>query len=102
MLVTYSWQSGWQTGLQQTFDGQHPCCHCKAIEKGRASEKKEQSGNMDFKLTATPEILLSTAVAINPPTVQKADWPTSDFYFSGRNHSPPTPPPLSSDLHDPA
>src|SRR5271156_2363153 len=29
--------------LQQTFDGKHPCPLCKTIEKGRQSEKKQDT-----------------------------------------------------------
>jgi hypothetical protein len=29
--------------LEQTFDGRHPCPLCKSIEKGRQSEKKQDT-----------------------------------------------------------
>jgi hypothetical protein len=38
MVVSYSQQSGLIAGLSQTFDGEHPCPVCKAIECGKKKE----------------------------------------------------------------
>jgi hypothetical protein len=41
MVVSYSQQSGLIAGLLQTFDGEHPCPVCKAIECGKKREGKK-------------------------------------------------------------
>jgi hypothetical protein len=41
MAVSYSQQSGLIAGLSQTFDGEHPCPVCKAIEFGEKREGKK-------------------------------------------------------------
>ena len=49
--------------LEKTFDGRHPCPLCNAIEKGRQSEKKQDSqvvaGKIDFFYQASVITLLS-------------------------------------------
>lgn len=42
MLVDYSSQAGLAEGVTMTFDGQHPCCMCKAIAETR---KRQQDKN---------------------------------------------------------
>jgi hypothetical protein len=41
MIVQYSRQDGLNAGLAQTFDGQHPCPICKAIQNGKKQEEKK-------------------------------------------------------------
>jgi hypothetical protein len=41
MIVQYSQQSGLKAGLAQTFDGEHPCAVCKAIQDGKKQEQKK-------------------------------------------------------------
>ena len=41
MLVQYSQQAGLKAGLAQTFDGEHPCSVCKAIQDGKKHEQKK-------------------------------------------------------------
>jgi len=41
MVVTYSQQSGLIAGLSQTFDGEHACPICKAIQNGKKEEQKK-------------------------------------------------------------
>ena len=41
MAVSYSQQAGLMTGLSQTFDGEHPCPICKAIQDGQKHEQKK-------------------------------------------------------------
>ena len=38
MTVVYSARAGLVDGLRETFDGEHPCCMCKAIEKAKEDE----------------------------------------------------------------
>jgi len=48
MLISYSQEGSFGEAVQKTFDGEHPCPLCKAIEKGRA-EEKEQAGKHQVK-----------------------------------------------------
>jgi hypothetical protein len=41
MAVSYSQQGGLMCGLSQTFDGEHPCPICKAIQAGQKQEQKK-------------------------------------------------------------
>jgi hypothetical protein len=41
MAVSYSQQAGLMAGLSQTFDGEHPCPICKAIQDGQKHEQKK-------------------------------------------------------------
>jgi hypothetical protein len=41
MVVSYSQQCGVVAGLSQTFDGEHPCPICKAIQDGQNHEQKK-------------------------------------------------------------
>ena len=53
MIVAYSRDSTVQQAVSKTFDGQHPCPLCKAIEQGREQEKQQDqkpsksSGKLD-------------------------------------------------------
>lgn len=40
MIVQYSQRDGLTAGLTQTFDGDHPCSMCKAIQDGKKQEQK--------------------------------------------------------------
>src|ERR1700756_1547698 len=41
MIVQYSQRDGLTAGLTQTFDGDHPCSVCKAIQDGKKQEQKK-------------------------------------------------------------
>lgn len=46
MIVSYSHEASFSEAVSKTFDGKHPCCMCKAIQKARAEQKqKEQKQN---------------------------------------------------------
>lgn len=40
MIVKYAQEGSLQGAIEKTFDGEHPCCLCKAIKKGRDDERK--------------------------------------------------------------
>jgi len=41
MIVQYSQQAGFKAGVAQTFDGEHPCPVCQAIQDGKQHEQKK-------------------------------------------------------------
>lgn len=42
MIMTYSQANPLREAVRMTFDGQHPCTMCKAINQGRAEEKQQK------------------------------------------------------------
>jgi hypothetical protein len=48
MIVSNLRHDSLKTAVSQTFDGQHPCPLCKAIEAGKKSEKKSE---VEIKIT---------------------------------------------------
>src|ERR1700737_5337569 len=41
MIVQYTQRAGLKAGLAETFDGEHPCSVCKAIQDGKKQEQKK-------------------------------------------------------------
>lgn len=91
MLVEYSARDGFLSGVQKTFDGEHPCQLCEKIEQERATESQFP----EFKVS------LSDLKAVVPtPSVLPArrapgamDFPGWEAKASALASSPPGPPP---------
>ena len=57
MVVRYAQDATVVEALAMTFDGQHPCCMCKAIEKGKQQERQAPQQKEDgskLQLIAAP------------------------------------------------
>jgi hypothetical protein len=54
MLADNLRQQSLTQAVSQTFDGQHPCCLCKAIAAGERSEKKTELWFQSQKLEFPP------------------------------------------------
>jgi hypothetical protein len=54
MLADNLRQQSLNEAVTQTFDGQHPCCLCKAIAAGKESEKKNEFSFQSQKLEFPP------------------------------------------------
>jgi hypothetical protein len=54
MLADNLRQHSLTEAVSQTFDGQHPCCLCKAIAAGKQSEKKTVLSFHSLKLECPP------------------------------------------------
>lgn len=54
MVVSYSEHSTIENAMKMTFDGQHPCCLCKAIAAAKKSEKKNDFTAQTKKLEFPP------------------------------------------------
>jgi hypothetical protein len=54
--------------VTKTFDGQHPCCLCKAIADGKKSEKKSEFSFHSQKLEFPP--VKENFVLVAPPQFQ--------------------------------
>ncbi len=98
MIVDYSAQDGLIEGAKKTFDGEHPCCMCKAISEG----KKKESGSPDNKLPqgsqglVLKECVMAPAVRLSPPAPRDRvvlSVPDLDPHGRSLGHRPPVPPP---------
>jgi hypothetical protein len=54
MLADNLQSNSFQVAAEKTFDGQHPCCLCKAIAAGKQSEKKTEFDLQTQKLEFPP------------------------------------------------
>jgi hypothetical protein len=96
MAVTYSVEKGSVVeGLSDTFDGDHPCPLCKAVEKGVDSEKESDEGQVppakdnDLKLT----LALVSIPKFVFPKVAPRNWSTTSSIACTSRERPLTPPP---------
>ena len=49
MTVSYAQSNSFEVALKKTFDGHHPCCLCKFVRNGRASEHKQDLQTLQVK-----------------------------------------------------
>ena len=89
MVVSYSQDAPLKEALVKTFDGKHPCALCKAIAKGKKSERKSEfpvaGKKFEFSYSAT-------VFVFSAPT---HFWKTAGFDLGADSlsHAPPVPPP---------
>jgi hypothetical protein len=98
LLQTVAWTSMLASNLQSsslpkavamTFDGQHPCPICKAIDAGKKSEQKNQVSFEKQKLEFPP--VAGSLVLVAPSPLEhspRPDFPAKSIFFK-----PLTPPP---------
>jgi hypothetical protein len=99
MIVDYSAQDGLIEGAKKTFDGEHPCCMCKAIEEGKKQESQNRGD--DSSPTASQGLVLKECTferSIDLPAPRGRDLlilsgPELDLRGDARGTSPPLPPP---------
>jgi hypothetical protein len=92
MLVNNLATTSFPGAVQRTFDGKHPCALCKAIAKGKKSEKKP-----DTLLSLKKFEALNQAVTMRVSPL--ASFPLIEAqrtYFAALAHAPPTPPPRAA------
>jgi hypothetical protein len=100
LLQTVAWTTMFAGNLQsgslraamtKTFDGQHPCCLCKAIAAAKKTEQKNQAVGQDLKL----DLLLAqeNPVLIAPSRLEL--FPRKDLSAESVSLKPLTPPPRS-------
>jgi hypothetical protein len=98
LLQTVAWttmlannlQSGsFHEAMTKTFDGNHPCCLCKAIAAAKKSEQKSPVTNQNLKLDFLPTH--DQLVLIAPSRLEL--FPRENLSCDSIPQSPPTPPP---------
>jgi hypothetical protein len=91
MLAENLRSTSFTRALQLTFDGKHPCCLCKAIANGKASEHKADSTLSLKKFEFPPAAILAP---LAPPASFQV-LTQGDSRAHSRPLAPPTPPPRS-------
>jgi len=95
MLADRSQTMGFAAAVQTTFDGDHPCEMCKAVDKGTKSENSPEGvlpkGAKLFEVTVVEPS--DTPV----PVPASGSFSYAEFVCSApmRADVPPTPPPLA-------
>ena len=93
MIVSYSRDASFVEAVGKTFDGNHPCCLCKAIKQGRSEEKKQEQQQVK------PGSKLDLGIIANPVSFDfsrdNPQIPSTEFSFSSRSDEPPKPRPRS-------
>ena len=89
MVVNYSQGGAVGVAFVKTFDGKHPCALCKAIAKGKKSEKKSEFPGAGKKFEFSYS---STVFVFSAPT---HFWEANGLEerADSLNHAPPVPPP---------
>lgn len=90
MLVRYSQENDLGKAVSMTFDGDHPCPLCKAVQEGRDQEKKNEQqqtkpSKIDFAL------IWNSPVPEGTRAYQQI-MPVAQSSFE-RSFAPPKPPP---------
>jgi len=91
MLAENARTDSFQTALEKTFDGRHPCPLCRQIAQGRQSEKKSDQQVAVKKL----EFFNQPVVFIITSPARYAVSGELDSRAALLPHSPPVPPPRS-------
>lgn len=93
MLLSYSAESGIEQGIQQTFDGDHPCPLCTLVEDVRQADPGtgdelsiQKSVQRLLAMTSRPESTLQPNNFLRPVDDQRV-------LHRGSDPEPPTPPP---------
>lgn len=94
MVVSYSKTTTVVKALENTFDGEHPCALCKAVQKGAASddenEKSKQEASAKIKKL---DRLLAKAELLTPPSQGDVDFQPFSQSAVSRSIEPHVPPP---------
>ena len=96
MLVVRSQTEGVAEAVKTTFDGEHPCVMCSAIESGQKEEKRNDiDAPMMKALMEVKLVAMENAVLPAPSATGKMHWMKFSPMASLRTDAPPTPPPLA-------
>jgi hypothetical protein len=92
MIFSYSHDGSLTQAISKTFDGRHPCCLCKLVRQGKATEKRQEAQRVEIKLDQF--LPVGPAFVLTPPTFWLPFFRVLDQSVS-RVEAPPTPPPRS-------
>ena len=89
MLASNLESGSFRQAVTETFDGNHPCCICKAIATAKQSQQKNQLNLQTQKLDFPP--VQDSFVLITPSRFDL--FPQQNFSVDSRSLKPPVPPP---------
>lgn len=93
MIVKFAQQGSVTEAVEKTFDGEHPCSMCKAIEKGKAEEKKAPQQKNETK---KPEMFCASSSVIAPVPHRLLPFATRNEVSVQFGRAPPVPPPRAA------
>ncbi|MCB1096502.1 MAG: hypothetical protein KDN22_13075 [Verrucomicrobiae bacterium] len=82
MAIAYTGEDGsLVSGLSRTFDGQHPCSLCKAVESGVRSEQEQKSPTLPVSELVKTKLVftLQTEAAITVVELPGRSTPRPDY-----------------------
>ena len=88
MLVDYARNYSLEEALAKTFDGQHPCSLCHAVQAGTKSEQKSSP-----RIITKVDFCYVAQVSAVPRKFLPFHYPTEKINVIGRTDPPLTPPP---------
>jgi hypothetical protein len=89
MLADNLHSAPFHEAMIRTFDGQHPCCLCKAVTAGRNSEQKQEITFPALKLEFP---VFQENIRLVAPAEYRV-YPSENFSATSLTQQPPTPPP---------
>lgn len=97
MLTARASNIGLVEAARTTFDGEHPCALCRAVEKGRADEQEEQKNMPAPEAFAKIQFLIPACVQIPPRPALQLDYEQPmAAYGDARLVAPLVPPPRTA------
>ncbi|MCB1233029.1 MAG: hypothetical protein KDN19_22480, partial [Verrucomicrobiae bacterium] len=92
--VTYSIEEGSVSeGLGKTFDGDHPCPLCHAVEKASQENDSPEAPPLNESSKLKVEICQATRVQLFSPHDTRLPAGQLDLHGTTRHYSPDGPPP---------
>lgn len=93
MIVARSQHVSMAEAVETTFDGQHPCRFCEAIESGKAGEKKQERKLPTAKSFQDVKFLAEVEVGMPDRVESEISWPVWVAGGNSRREAPSSPPP---------
>jgi hypothetical protein len=96
MLVTRAPEAGLVQAVETTFDGEHPCSLCAAVQEGQKEEREQQPLPPGLgKLKEMKLVVMTLCSAPVGGQVGDMEWREFSDSAAARVEAPPTPPPLA-------
>jgi len=94
MIIKYSRDGSFTEAVSKTFDGQHPCCLCKLIQKSRAEEKKQDQQQSKSVSKFDPGLVWRSVLF--DFTCDRERISSADLIPKSRSDEPPKPRPRTA------
>lgn len=91
MLVSFAQTETVVVAIEKTFDGEHPCDLCQAVQKGQNEDRQQAIAKMLVKIDA----VLAVAAALPVRQAEPLEFLDLESAGAVRMDAPPVPPPLA-------